>query len=229
MLSGRSMSRVLVIGDTHSPVMLVDYVDFLRDTYVQWKCDRVVHIGDVANWECMSYHEKRVGTSPDDEVVDARAQIKELEKAFREMDVMLGNHDALPERKARTFGFPAGIVKTPGEIWETKRWRWHPRWSILNIDGVLYQHGDKGKGGKDAAIRNSRENFASLVQGHHHQLSFVQYYANELRRCFGMQVGCGINWSAAAMEYGMKFNAKPVISCGVVIDGQYAYTEPMLL
>ena len=224
------MSNVLVIGDTHCPVMLPEYPDFLNDTRKAWKCDRIVHIGDVADFHCISYHEKNPeAPSPEEELKSARKQIAILKKVFKFVDVMIGNHDALPKRKASTLGIPYSLVKKPAEIWETPNWIWHERFSTLRIDNVLYQHGDRGRGGQDAAMLNSKENFASLVQGHHHQLSFVKYYANEVARCFAVQTGCGIDWDTAAQSYGFKFNKKPVISCAIVVDGIYAYTEPMKL
>ena len=42
-----------------------------------------------------------------------------------------------------------------------------------------------------------------------------------------MQVGCGIDVKAAAMDYGKKFNQKPILGCGVVVDGELAVFEPM--
>lgn len=224
------MSRVLVIGDCHCPVMLPGYVEFLRSIHAQWKCDRVIHIGDVTDFHCVCYHEKNPDAPPPAvELAKAKLQVKELEKAFPKLQVMTGNHDALPKRKAVTLGIPVELIKSQKQIWDTRHWVWMPRYGTVEIDGVLYRHGDKGKGGQNSATINSRENFKSLVQGHHHQLGFVQYYANETARCFGLQTGCGIDWGEAQLSYGMKFNNKPVISCGVVIDGKYGYCEPMEL
>ena len=50
--------------------------------------------------------------------------------------------------------------------------------------------------------------------------------SNQLIFC--MNVGCGIGKSAA-MDYGLKFNTKPVRGCGVIIEGTHAVFEPMSL
>lgn len=52
------MSRVLVVGDTHAPVMHPNYVNFLADVRDEWGCDEVVHIGDLVDWASISYHPK---------------------------------------------------------------------------------------------------------------------------------------------------------------------------
>ena len=52
------MARVLVIGDTHCPVMHKGYVSFLQKIADSWSVDKVVHIGDMVDWASISYHPK---------------------------------------------------------------------------------------------------------------------------------------------------------------------------
>ena len=222
--------RVLVIGDTHCPAMLPGYVDFLRDTYKQWQCDRVIHIGDVVDWGAISYHEKNPACpSAGDEYATTLAQVKMLHKAFPKAVVMTGNHDDLPARQARTAGIPVELLRDYAKVWETPGWDWQPRYSTYELDGVKYAHGDRGKGGQYAALRNAKDNFCSWVQGHVHGQAGVQYYANSGGLIFGANVGCGLDRTRAAMDYGMKFNQKPVLGCGIVLDGVHAIFEPMIL
>ncbi len=222
------MSRVLVIGDTHCPVMIDGYVDFLKDIKKKHKTDAVVHIGDVVDFGAISFHEKNPSSpSPVDEYRLALSQVKRLYKAFPDAVVMTGNHDALPRRQARTVGVPVEMIRNYADIWETPRWDWRPRYAIHQIDGVLYAHGDRGRGGQNAAMANAKEHFSSWVQGHLHAQAGVTYFANENVIIFAMNVGCGIDRDAAAMDYGFKFNKKPIIGCGVVIDGEFGLFEPM--
>jgi hypothetical protein len=101
------------------------------------------------------------------------------------------------------------------------------------IDGVMYAHGDKGIGRFPAAFHNGKAQFRSYVCGHTHQQAGVNYYAIETRKdddgglIFGMGVGCGVDHSLSEMDYGKKFNQKPIISCGVVEDGFYPTVIPM--
>lgn len=221
-------SRVLVIGDTHTPCMRVDYVDFLRDIYKSWNCNRVVHIGDLADNCALSFHLKKPQLKdPMREYNLALAQIKTLTKAFPKADLLLGNHDVLPYRWANEVGIPEEMMKDFGSIFELpKGWKVHARYSQLVIDNVIYQHGDRGK---NSASKNAMEEFRSVVQGHHHSKAGTEFHANLSSRVYGLQVGCGVDWKHSAMDYGVKYNAKPIIGCGVVLDGTTPVFEPMLL
>lgn len=223
-------SRVLVVGDLHCPVMHPDYPGFLLRIKRKYKCSRVVFIGDVVDWHSMSYHERDPNLhSAGNELNEARAQVAVLRKMFPVADVLTGNHDELPSRQARTAGMPVDLLKHNVEIFDTPNWTWHPRISLIDIDGVKYAHGDRGKGGDFAAMKNAILEGSSYVQGHVHTQGGVWWFANESRLIFGMNVGCGIDRHAAAMAYGRGYAKKPLVGCGVVLDGTMAIFEPMIL
>jgi len=205
------------------------YVRFLQDTFDSWGVDRIVHIGDLADWNSISYHEKHPGNSnAEQEYQEAKKQIRELSKAFPKADWMIGNHDALTSRQAVTAGLPTSIVLDYNSQWEID-WTVHKRFYKLLIDGVLFCHGDTGPGGEHAAYKHAQNNFKSTVQGHHHSNGGVKYFVNEKFRVFGMDVGCGIDVDLLQFEYGRKFPRKPVLGCGIVVNGKSAYFEPWLL
>lgn len=223
-------SRVLIIGDTHCPVMLDGYVEFLQTTYDRFNCDRVVHIGDVVDWETISYHRTPLtGSTPKEEYAAAKEQVAELYAAFPKAQVTLGNHGALPWRRAEDVGITPELLKTPEVMWDTPGWEWRKRYDDLEIDGVLYRHGDKAKGGRTAALNNALVEFRSVVQGHHHSQLGVWYHANSNMKVFGLQTGCGVDSHSAAMAYGQVYAQKPLIGCGVVLEGQEAFAIPMNL
>lgn len=222
------MARVLVIGDTHCPAMKEGYVDFLKDVQETWDCDTVVHIGDVVDWASISYHEK-LPSMPNatSEYHKALDQVSLLYRAFPECTVMTGNHDDLPRRQMTTIGLPEECLIDYNYLWQTPKWKWMKRYDTHTIDGVLYRHGDSGRGGKYAALNNAMDNFNSYVQGHTHSLAGVSWYQNETSKIFGMNVGSGVDHHTLAMQYGRRYNAKPITGCGVVLDGEFAYWEPM--
>ena len=205
------------------------YVEFLRRTFDAWEVNRVVHIGDLVDWNSISYHEKHPSNSnAAGEYKAALKQVQELSKAFPKAEWLIGNHDALTLRQATTAGIPAECLKDYADLWQIE-WTVHKRFYKLLIDGVLYCHGDTGPGGQFAAMKHAVVNFKSTVQGHHHANGGVNYYANEKFRVFGLDVGCGMDSDLLQFEYGRKFPRKPVLGCGIVIDGKAAYFEPWLL
>lgn len=229
------MANVLVIGDTHAPCMLDGYVPFLKRVQKKYKCTKVVHIGDLVDWASISYHEKH-GALKDapGEYRIALKQVAKLYKAFPRLTWLIGNHDALPERQATTAGIPIETMRTYQDLWNVPKWEVVERYGYTLIDGVMYQHGDRGKGGLMAALKNAKEEFRSVVQGHLHAQAGVWYSANERPteqggRIFGMQVGCGCDHRLEAQAYGKKYNAKPLIGCGVVEGGKIATWIPMEL
>ena len=131
-------------------------------------------------------------------------------------------------RNAGSAGLPLQVLKDYAELWDVG-WTVHPRFSKLEIDGVLYAHGDSGRGGQDAAFQQAKDNFRSTVIGHFHAQAGVKWWANPEFRVFGLAVGCGIAASRMQFEYGRKITAKSILGCGVVLGGRQAYFEPWLL
>lgn len=223
------MARVLIIGDTHCPGMRKGYVDFLKRVADTYAIDRVVHIGDLADWASINYYEKNPRLSnAAREFALARRQVASLVRAFPKADWLIGNHDALTERQALSAGLPPQLLRDYSDLWELD-WVVHPRFSKLIIDGVVYVHGDGGRGGQDAALSQSRDNFRSTVIGHFHGQAGVKWWANPEFRVFGLSAGCGIDASRLQFEYGRRITAKPILGCGVVLGGRRAFFEPWLL
>ena len=176
----RKNKPVLVIGDTHCPAMLDGYIPFLKKIHKKHGCGRVVHIGDLVDWNSISMHTKDPSMpSPAEEYKKAYKQVQKLHKAFPKVDYMIGNHSSLPTRQARLIGLPDDVLVKFEELWGLDGWTIHPRYADLIIDDVVYRHGDKGKGGAMAAHKNAICEFKSVVQGHLHAQAGVVYHANQ--------------------------------------------------
>src|SRR4051812_34857560 len=173
----------------------------------------------------MSFHEHDPdGQSAGDENRRARAILKEWNRAFPRALVCIGNHSKLPYRQAFTDGIPSMWLKSYNEAWGIgSGWQWGINWEI---DGVCYTHGtgfSGPMGARNCAIKKRQ----SVVIGHIHSHAGVQFHASERDLIFGMNVGCGIDVRAYAMAYGGDFPDKPVLGCGVVIDGKQPFFVPM--
>ena len=214
-------SRVLVIGDTHCPFDLDTYLDFLVDTYKLYRCNRVVHIGDCVDFHAVSYHETDADAyGAKDELNYAKKRLKRYYDVFPRMDVVWGNHSRLIMRKATSSGIPSKWIKEYNQVFEIPNWTYHHE---LEIDGVLYAHGEGG-----TARTKCKSDLQSVVQGHLHTQLYVEYVVGRKNRVFGMQVGCGINHEEYAFGYA-KSGKKPAIGAGVVIGGKEAIAVPMKL
>lgn len=222
------MARVLCIGDCHCPAMIPTYPAFLTKTYDKYRCDRVVHIGDLVDCYALSMHQKRIETIDVElEFSEAQKQVAELVDRFPRATWLIGNHDALGQRQAEAAGVPLSLLKSPGKVWNTKRWKIVERWKDHVIDGVIYRHGDKGKGGQTPALANALNEFANVVQGHFHQCGGVWVKSNSQRTTWGAQTGCGVDSDSPYMSYSKIYCNKPVLGAVVVVDkGRQAIFEP---
>lgn len=224
------MARVLVCGDPHAPCMHPDYVGFLHHVAGTWQIDTFVCIGDLVDWAAISFHDKHpCFPSAEDEYEQTLEQVQYLYANFDKGVVLLGNHDVRPARLGATVNIPDFLLKDYADLWETPGWRYLPRYAFHEIDGVIYQHGEKGYGGARSCIRNATNNFQSMVQGHFHSQCGVQWFTNDHHRVFAMQTGCGVDINKLAFEYARKMAHRPILGCGVVIDGEHAFTEVMSL
>jgi len=225
--SKKVSSRVLVISDTHIPFEHKDYLAFCKSMYQKFKCNTVVHIGDEVDNHAINYHEKDPdGLGAGKESNLAQRRLKKWYAAFPEVKVCIGNHTSLPSRKFRTAGLPKRFVKTYKEAWNAPEgWDWEFEWEI---DGVLYQHGT-GTGGKFPHVNRAMNNRQSTVMGHIHSVGGAQYIVGRRDKIFGMAVGCGVDRKSYAMWYGKDFVRKPILGCGIVIGGIYAFFVPMSL
>ena len=213
--------RVLCIGDLHCPFDLDGYLEFCLEIYAKHDCDTIVFIGDVIDNHYSSYHETDPdGLSGRDELDLAIERLKPYNKAFPEAYVTIGNHDRMCMRKSQTSNVPRRWIKSYAEVLETPHWVFTDE---VSIDGVQYIHGEVG----NAKARSLNE-MCSVVQGHRHTEMFTHWTFGKNRSVFGMQVGCGIDFSSYAMGYAQR-GRKPAIGCGVILDGVTAINEVMKL
>lgn len=214
-------NRILVIGDLHEPFCLDSYLEFCKDTYAKYNCNKVVFIGDVIDNHYSSYHETDAdGMGGGQELDLAIKRLKRWRKAFPVADVCIGNHDRIIMRKAQTSAVPKKWIKTYKEVLEVPKWNFVDR---VVYDNVQYIHGEAG-----TARTKCRADMMSTVQGHLHTQAYTEWYVGANFKVFGMQVGCGIDHNSYAMAYA-KRGKKPAIGCGVVIGGNTAINELMNL
>ena len=181
-------------------------------------------IGDIVDGHSWSFHEHNVdGMSVKSEVTKAKQQLEEWYSVFPEAVVLLGNHDLLVARKAKSAGLSQHFIKDLGEILGAPK-SWMFTHEFIK-DDVKYIHGSSGN-----AITRAKDERISIVQGHLHTESFVEWAVSERDAIFGMNVGCGLDHSAYAFEYAKPFPKKPVISLGVVLEnGKLPFTKLMNL
>ena len=210
---------ILIISDMHVPYNHRDTLDFYRAVKSEFCITEVKNVGDIVDNHMMSYHEYETDAmGPREEYLVARKTLKELETIFPEMTISMGNHCSLNVRKAKTAGIPLDFLKDYNELYGLNGgWNW--------VEDELFELGNGQQCYMTHSVSaNTRVNAYKFshcsVQGHHHGEFCISYYADQLTLNWAMSVGCTVDHNAPAMRYAAgNRNKKPIIGCGIIIDG----------
>lgn len=223
------MARILAWPDTHVPFDHPKAPAFLEKIYNKYKCDRVVQLGDLADFAGFSTKWKPDpnGYSPGQEYQLLREGLEIYYKKFPFVDVVAGNHDLRPHRAMFESGLPHQLAKSLGEFFGSpKGWTWH--YGSLVIDGVRYHHGNRLSASK--LLTAHQKSYGSSVSGHLHNVAAAIYhYSDTKKRFFTLSAGCLIDSKAYAFRYNDENYNQAVLGCGVIIDGETAIFEPFPL
>ena len=210
--------RVLSFGDTHTPFMLQKWFDWVLDIAEWYQPEKVVIVGDLTDNHALSRWPKNPeADNVPVEVDKARSQIKQITKAFPEVELILGNHDDRLKKRLYDIGLPERFGPSYRELYDLPDgWNIHPQG--YECDGVYYYHGNK-KGGQMPALAMAREIGQSVVCGHHHGVGGKNERRPIGRTLFGMDLGCGVDIESYGMYYNVNTQMQPVLGCGTVTDG----------
>ena len=214
-----------IISDTHFPFAHKNYLSFIYETFNQFQVNRIVHIGDIVDGSAWSFWEKDSDmVSGGKEAELAQKDIDKLISTFDTLDLTMGNHDELINRRMLKHSIPKKFYKTFAESWNfPKGWKTHPH---LEIDNVMYLHGT-GKSGVNSSVAFMQDYRQSVVTGHTHSSGGINYRASYKELCFALNVGCLIDVDNMAFAYGKHFSKKPTLGCGIVVDGKHGFFIPM--
>ena len=188
--------------------------------------------GDIIDSHFASFHP--ISTQSEGaafELSNAIEMIKEWYEAFNNdtvpngISVTLGNHDLIVARKSEEAGIDKRWVRNLNEVLGCPDWKFQEQFVH---DNVLYTHGTgcSGKG-----IMKRVQNWGtSMVQGHIHTQSFVDFTASLYDLKFGLQCPNGIDYKSFAYGYAKFHTAKPILGCAVILDsGKLPIIETMPL
>lgn len=207
-------NNILVIGDTHIPYNHPKYLSFCLMLQKKWNCGKVIHIGDILDFNSTSFHTNNPNSlSPYFEFEIAKLEIQKWNRAFPEMVVIMGNHDRRISRKM----FDAQI----SEQWQVSlnsvlnvNWTFVPDYEYNNI---YFCHGE----GATARITALQKQM-SAIQGHRHSETYIDFPAKNL---FSVQLPCGVDRQQLAFEY-MKADPKEwMLGACVILDSKTPIIE----
>lgn len=178
----------------------------------------IIHIGDLVDFHAISAHwdADPDGYSPFNELQETIKRLKLWYKAFPKCHVIIGNHDERLERAAIKYGLSQAFFRPYTQLFDFPK-GWDYQFDFYAF-AIRFFHG-MGYSGKFPHLNAVAEQGQSVVMGHIHTVCGIGWNCNEHSSHFGMASGCGIDRHNYAFRYGRDFRRKPILGCGVILEG----------
>lgn len=209
--------NILCIPDTHIPFQHKNALKFTCKVRDKYKIDRVVFMGDLTDQYSLSRYAKDPDALTTTHEFDlSKKEISRWIKEFPKAQVVIGNHESRIVKRLADVGIPSNLLfKTFNELWDIpKTWVWDHE---VFLDGITFIHGVKS--GPNAHILTAKDYRTSTVVAHTHSTLAVNWMSGPTDSIFAMNSGCLIDERAMAFKYASEMTSRPVLGCGVIIDG----------
>jgi len=211
------LKNKIIISDLHIPYQHPDAFRFLEEIRDQYEIVEAKNVGDVVDNHTPSFHEIEYGClSPRDEYLLAGEMCRELAELFPKMDISIGNHDELPNRKAKMAGIPNDCIVDFNKRYGVN-WNWKPKhyFQVDKYNKCLMTHTISTN-----TLNNAKQFSHCSLQGHHHSSYGLEYFSDHETLRWAMTVGCLINDKSPAFSYNKRQILKrPILGCGAIIEG----------
>jgi predicted phosphodiesterase len=210
------MMKVLVLGDVHLPYPDLELLKEAARFNKHYRADVVVCVGDLTDQKTWSKYGRDTDDPGNDEEWDMVIEsAKKVEKLFPKLTIVIGNHDIRYLKAANVAGIPTQMIKSLKEALPIKGWNWHTSNDPLEIDGVVYVHGDESSGPPETKATQLGQ---PVVQGHTHKGRIVYAVTPKNRVLWGMDVACTADVTSPAFRYAKKMLKKAMVAFGTVTD-----------
>lgn len=207
-------------------------MEFCLQVQKEFKIDKtnIICVGD----EIDGYWASRFPKDPDaiitarGELKLARERLKAWYKAFPFCRVAISNHGLRWASKAYDSFVPSELIKPYKDIIEAPiGWVWKDEIIVKTKVPFRVIHG-LGYSGVQGARNAAIDSGMDTIVGHLHAHAGISYINTGKNQIWGMNVGCLIDQSAMAFNYGKNSRFKATLSVGVVLnDGKLPIVVPM--
>ncbi len=212
------MNNTIIVSDTHFPYEHRDAFEFLTAIRDEYAIEVNKHSGDMCDNHSTSFHELEYGTlSAEEEFKQSRHKVKRLEEIFPDLTVVLGNHCKLSARKAKAAGIPETHLAGYNAVYGVD-WNWCDKdyFKIDRYQSCLLSHSQSS-----STLNNAKSHSHCTIQGHHHGVFGIEYFADTEMLRWAMTVGCLVNPGSPAFNYARGATTKrPILGSGAIIESR---------
>lgn len=223
MAKGPAADRFLFISDLQIPFEAPKALDFCLAVQKEFKIpqEHVYNVGDEVDQYFGSAYQKDPNGwhTPRSEIAASREKLLRWYRSFPQMKLAISNHGLRWAKKAFDAEIPSEMLRPYQEIIHAPPgWIWRDSWTIKTQYPIKMIHGMgySGQGGHRQAALDFGIN---VVIGHLHSHAGVALIKTQGQRIWGMNTGCLIDDEAYAFAYNKTSRQKPILGCGVVVDG----------
>lgn len=213
-------ARILIFTDPHAPYHHPDYIAFLESLNLHYNFDTVLCGGDEVDGHALSFHDSDPDLdSAGPELAKARKFLSKLAKLFPTMKLVHSNHGSLAYRRAKKAGIPAEMIKSYRDILFPdgggEGWSWHEevRLTLPNGEEIQLEHTRTGD-----VLANAAHERCNFIKGHQHSMSEITYSSSKAALYWGAVIGCGLDKSSAAFDYGKLMAKRPILAVLIIIN-----------
>jgi hypothetical protein len=220
----KSGENYLVISDLQIPFehkQALDFVKYLKKHY-KIKDENMLCAGDELDQLFGGLWKKDPNSnlSAMTEIMISIERLKEWYSLFPFMKVAISNHGTRWQRKALDAEIPSILLRKYEEVIEApKDWKWAKRWLIkASKKEFILEHGDDW-GGPNPAAKAALHYNMSVCFGHFHSKSQIIHHNTGMNTYWSFVTGSLIDFDSFAFNYARAHSNKPLIGCGVILDG----------
>ena len=220
------MKNTILVPDLHTPFEHKDALAFICAVRDEYKTQQAISVGDELNFGASSFHDADPdGPSPGDELSMSIKKLADWRSEFPVLRLARSNHGDMLARKMFANGLPSAALRDYAEIYKTPKWKWSDE-IIESMRGVnlVVRHSF----GSNLRSALNRVGDCCIAAGHHHSVFGVVYRRNLNYTQWALATGCLIDPQSTAFKYNKSDLDRPMLGCGVVVDGQ-AIPVPMWL
>lgn len=225
----KNNKATLVIGDTHLPFEHPKYLGHCLRVRDRYKCEQVVHIGDlVDNYSSSHFPKDADAISATAEFEAAYDKVQLWQKKFgSRVTLIRGNHCVRPARAANRVNLLDRYLRSFSEVWGLT-WTTADQLTLsFGTQEVLFIHGEGLGGGHSACLNAVQKYLMNVAFGHLHATAGVSYRMTSSKLLWGMAVGSGVDRGSLGLRYAVQSRLPQILSCGVITAEGVPTVVPM--